>query len=121
MFIFALFSPQESSFSSKTSFRGTLKPHQFSREEFYYLNVTRVGIFTYYDLLDCICECVKNTLCLSINMAAFEGADGRLWCDLLSSDKYRNAENFKENLRKHKFASFLYNGKDDFSSFFQQK
>ena len=51
-------------------------------------------------------------------MAAFEGADGRLWCDLLSSDKYRNAENFKENLRKHKLASFLYNGKDDFSSFF---
>ena len=51
-------------------------------------------------------------------MAAFEGADRRLWCDLLSSDKYRNAENFKENLRKHKFASFLYNGKDDFSSFF---
>ena len=86
------------------SFHGTFKLHQFSREEFHYLNVTRVGIFTYYDLLDCIFECVRNTLCLSINMAAFEGADGKLWCELLSSDKYRNAENFKENISWHHFS-----------------
>ena len=121
MFIFALFSPQESSVSSKT---GLLFAEHLNRISFQgkssIIWMFRVGIFTYYDLLDCICECVKNTLCLSINMAAFEGADRRLWCDLLSSDKYRNAENFKENLRKHKFASFLYNGKDDFSSFFFQ-
>lgn len=86
------------------SFHGTFKVYQFSREEFYYLNVTRVGIFTYYDLLDCIFECVRNTLCLSINVVAFAGADGKLWCELLSSDKYRNAENFKENISWHHFS-----------------
>ena len=37
-------------------------------------------------------------------MAAFEGADGKLWCELLSSDKYRNAENFKENISWHHFS-----------------
>ena len=105
MLIFALFHPRSHQFRAKlASFHGTFKLHQFSREEFHYLNVTRVGIFTYYDLLDCIFECVRNTLCLSINVATFEGADGKLLCELLSSDKYRNAENFKENISWHHFS-----------------
>ena len=69
----------------------------FSKEEFHYLNVTRVGIFTLHDLLDCTFRCLKNVLCLSINMAAFKGADGKLWCELLSSDKYRDSTNYQEN------------------------
>ena len=38
-------------------------------------------------------------MCLSINMAAFKGADGKLWCELLSSDKNRDSVNHKENTR----------------------
>ena len=70
---------------------------QFSKEEFHYLNVTRVGIFTFHDLLDCTFQCLKTALCLSINMAN-KGADGKLWCELLSSDKYRDSANYKENM-----------------------
>ena len=56
------------------------------------------------DLLDCIVECLKNALCLSINMAAFKGAEGKLWCELLSSDKYRDIKNYKENMSSHHFS-----------------
>ena len=38
-------------------------------------------------------------MCLLINMAAFKGEDGKLWCELLSSDKYRDPANHKGNRR----------------------
>ena len=38
-------------------------------------------------------------MCLLINMAAFKGEDGKLWCELLSSDKYRDPANHKGNTR----------------------
>ena len=31
-------------------------------------------------------------------MAAFKGADGKLLCELLSSDKYRDFANYQENM-----------------------
>ena len=77
---------------------------QFSKEDFHSLNVTRVGILAAYDLLDCIFECLKNALCLSINMAALKGAGGKLCCELLSSDKYRDAENYNENASSRHFS-----------------
>ena len=40
-------------------------------------------------------------------MAAFKAADGKLWCELLSSDKYRDSANYKENMS----ASFVYSGR----------
>ena len=82
----------------------TLKQRLFSKDELHHLNVTRVGKLTVSDLLDCIVECLKNALCLSINMAAFKGAEGKLWCELLSSDKYRDMKNYKENMSSHHFS-----------------
>ena len=38
-------------------------------------------------------------MCLLINMAAFKGVDGKLWCELLSSDKYKDSANHKGNTR----------------------
>ena len=38
-------------------------------------------------------------MCPLINMAAFKGEDGKLWCELLSSDKNRDSVNHKENTR----------------------
>ena len=59
-------------------------------------------MFTSNDMFDCTFECVRNTLCLSINMAASRGADGKLWCELLSSDKNRaDAENYSQNMSSH--------------------
>ncbi|XP_027037863.1 uncharacterized protein LOC113666295 [Pocillopora damicornis] len=82
----------------------TLKQRLFSKDELHHLNVTQVGKLTVSDLLDCIVECLKNALCLSINMTAFKGAEGKLWCELLSSDKYRDIKNYKENMSSHHFS-----------------
>ena len=82
----------------------TFKQRQFSKEEFYYLNVSQVGTFTAYDVFDCIFECLSNNLCFSLNIATSKGASGKLLCELLSSDKYRNAEEYKENRSSHHFS-----------------
>ncbi|PFX25319.1 hypothetical protein AWC38_SpisGene10090 [Stylophora pistillata] len=83
-------------------FKQTFKQRQFLREEFHHLNVTRVKIVTLYYLLDCTFECLRNTLCLSINIAVSRGEDGKLWCELLSSDKYRaDAENYSQNMSSY--------------------
>lgn len=75
----------------------------FSKNEYHYLNVPRVGTFTVNDDFECAFKCLRNNLCLSINLAAFKGVNGKLWCELLSSDKYRNAEDYKENDTSHHF------------------
>jgi hypothetical protein len=86
-----------------TSFSPTVKQHQFSKDEFHSLNVTQVGTFTVSDIFDCIFECLSNPSCFSVDSAASKGADGKLWCDLLSSDKYRNSREYKENMTSHHF------------------
>ncbi|XP_027037843.1 uncharacterized protein LOC113666279 [Pocillopora damicornis] len=77
------------------------KQCQFFQEEFHYLNVARIGVFTLHNLFDCTLKCLRNALCLSINVAASKGANEKLWCELLSSDKYRDAESYNENMRSH--------------------
>ncbi|PFX25311.1 hypothetical protein AWC38_SpisGene10074 [Stylophora pistillata] len=37
-------------------------------------------------------------------MAASKEAEGEVWCELLSSDKYRDAENYNENTSSHHFS-----------------
>ncbi|XP_068731625.1 uncharacterized protein [Montipora capricornis] len=37
-------------------------------------------------------------------MAASRGADGKLWCELLSSDRYRDPEEFRVNSTSHHFS-----------------
>ncbi len=83
--------------ASSQAFRWRL----FLVDEFHYLNLTRVGTFTADDDFDCTLKCIRNPLCFSVNLAASKGADGKLWCELLSSDKYRNTKYFKENKSSH--------------------
>ncbi|KAL9953969.1 hypothetical protein ACROYT_G041453 [Oculina patagonica] len=87
-----------------TSFGQSFKQRQFSKEAFHYLNVPTVGTVSVYDVFDCTFECLSNPLCFSVNLAASKGADGKLWCELLSSDKYRNFTEYKENKTSHHFA-----------------
>ena len=37
-------------------------------------------------------------------MAASKGADGKLWCELLSSEKHSNPEEYKGNESSHHFS-----------------
>ena len=90
---------QENIYSTTQSVR----QHVFHKEEFHYLNVPKIGLLMVYDVFDCTFECLSNHLCFSVNLAVFKGVDGRLWCELLSSDKYRNFTQFKGNKSAHHF------------------
>ena len=76
----------------------------FVKEEYHFLNVPGIGTFTVYDTFDCTFECLSNPSCFSLNLAASKGADGKLWCELLTSNKDINPDEFKENMTSHHFA-----------------
>ena len=78
--------------------------HVFSKHESHYLNVHKVGTFTVHDIFDCTFECLQVASCVSINLAASEGLDGKLWCEVLSSDKYRNPTSYKGNDSSHHYS-----------------
>ena len=65
----------------------------FSADEFLYLNVPRVGIISVRDDLECTMRCLQHPSCISVNLAL----EIRLWCELLSSDKYSNPKEFRQN------------------------
>ena len=73
----------------------------FLKDEFHYLNVARIGTYTVYGIFDCTFECLSNPSCLSLNLAASKGADGKMWCELLSSTKYKKSMEFKGNGSSH--------------------
>ena len=85
--------------STRTFLRRT-----FIKHEFQYLNVPLVGTVAVSDVFDCTLECLSNPFCFSVNLAAFKGAHGKLWCELLSSDKFRNSTEYKGNKSSHHFA-----------------
>ena len=73
----------------------------FLKEEFHYLDVTKIRKFTIFDMFHCALACLRNSLCLSLNMASSRGTEGKLWCELLSSDKNRN---YHKNTSSHNFS-----------------
>ena len=73
----------------------------FSVDEFHYLNAERVASTTAYSDFDCIFKCLRSPFCRSINLAASKDTNGKLWCELLSSDRYRNALDYRENTTSH--------------------
>ena len=75
----------------------------FVKEKYHFLNVSGIGTFTVYDTFDCTFECLSNPSCLSLNLAASKGADGKFWCELLTWSKYINPDEYKENKTSHYF------------------
>jgi len=73
----------------------------FVTEEYHYLDVPRAGTYKVFDDFDCTCKCLRHPSCLSLNLAASKGADGKLWCELLSSVKYDNSDDYKTNDTSH--------------------
>ena len=80
-----------------------LRQDIFVKDNHHYLNVPRVGTYAVYDTLDCTIECLSNPSCFSLNLAASKGADGKLWCELLSSEKNSNPGEYKRNQSSHHF------------------
>ena len=87
-----------------TLYHPSLCQDVFVKEEYHYLNVPRVGTYIVFDSFDCTFECLGNPSCLSLNLAASKGADGKLWCELLSSVKFDNSDEYKRNDTSHHFA-----------------
>ena len=87
-----------------TLYHRDLRQDVFLKDEFHYLNVSRVGAYTVYGVFDCTFKCLSNPSCLSLNLAASKGADGKLWCELLSSTKHRKPEEFGGNGSSHHFS-----------------
>ena len=92
--------PQEGIYSP---YLQSTRQHIFSTEEFHHLNVPRVETVDVWDIFDCNFECLRNHLCFSVNLAASKAADEKLWCELLSSDKYRNPAEYTTNISAHHY------------------
>ena len=58
-------------------------------------------MITVMNEMECLFKCCRSHLCLSVNMSPSKGRDGKLWCELLSSDKYRNVDKLKANKSSH--------------------
>ena len=52
-----------------------------------------------YDDFECTFRCLHHPLCVSVNLAA----EGDLRCELLSSDKYSNPNEYKEKKSSHHY------------------
>ena len=52
-----------------------------------------------YDDFECTFKCPHHPLCVSVNLAA----EGDLWFELLSSDKYSNPNEYKEKKSSHHY------------------
>ncbi|CAH3047064.1 unnamed protein product [Porites lobata] len=87
-----------------TLYHRDLRQDIFVKDDHHYLNVPRVGTYAVYNTLDCALRCLSNPSCFSINLAASKGADGKLWCELLSSEKYSNPGEYKRNQSSHHFS-----------------
>ena len=53
---------------------------------------------------ECGVACVNISPCFSFNLAAFYDINGRMLCELLSSDKYNNSDKFISSQSFHHFS-----------------
>lgn len=92
-----------SSFTTEcnSSFHSHKRQEIFLKEDNHSLDVSVVATQIARDIFECIFKCLRNPFCLSLNVAAFKDATGQLRCDLLSSDKHRNPDDFKSNDSSH--------------------
>ena len=81
-------------------------------EHFYHvLDVPKIEEVAVQTASQCLLRCVNNDRCFSTNVGAFHLPNGKIWCDLLSTDKYNASEKFEANHTFHHYSimvSFCY-------------
>ena len=92
--------PQEAIYSPSLQ---SITQRLFIAEEFHQLNLSRVETVEVWGIFDCAFKCVRNPLCFSVNLAASKATDGKLLCELLSSDKYRDPAEYKGDFSAHHY------------------
>ena len=75
----------------------------FVEEKFSYLNITALAKSVVGDS-ECAFSCLDNLACFSFNLAAFPDKAGKFTCEILSSEKYNNSENFLPSKTFHHFS-----------------
>ena len=81
----------------------------FKEDKFSFLNITALVEHTVEDSLSCAFSCLDNLACFSFNVAAFPHKGGKFTCEILSSDKYNNSENFLPSKTLHHFGIVVRN------------
>ena len=85
-----------------------IRTADFMRDEFRYLNVSRVGTAIVSGPLDCGHACLENAACFSFNVGASGAFDsGKLQCELLATHKYNASEQLKENQMFHHYSIYV--------------
>ncbi|XP_074622160.1 uncharacterized protein LOC141880582 isoform X1 [Acropora palmata] len=91
--------------AAETFYHPHLRQDVFLKDEFHYLSTPVIGRREVIDGFDCSFKCLSSPLCYSYNLAASRAADGKLWCELLSSDKYSHPGNYSGNQSSHHFVA----------------
>ena len=81
----------------------------FIKEEFSHLNITALAKRVVEDSLSCAFSCLNNQACFSFNFADSPDKAGKFTCEILSTDKYYNSENFLPSKTFHHFSVALRN------------
>ena len=79
----------------------------FVADMFHYLNVGKVGSALVTKLSECTFKCLKEVSCFSFNLAASPDGDGKLWCELLATDKYNASDKFQVNESSHHYSIYV--------------
>ena len=79
----------------------------FVVDMFHYLNVGKVGSALVTKLSECTFKCLKEVSCFSFNLAASPDGDGKLWCELLATDKYNASDKFQVNESSHHYSIYV--------------
>ncbi|KAL9981987.1 hypothetical protein ACROYT_G010763 [Oculina patagonica] len=77
---------------------------KFKAHKFSYLNITSLGTDYVVNGRECGLACVNIPSCFSFNLAAFSDIKGRIFCELLPSDKYNNSDKFVTSQFFHHFS-----------------
>ena len=73
----------------------------FATHRFRYLNITPLVSASVKEIQECGKLCVDHSSCFSTNFAAFFNEEGKIFCELLPSDKYNNSDKFLDNAVFH--------------------
>ncbi|XP_044181107.1 uncharacterized protein LOC122962245 [Acropora millepora] len=98
---------KENETAMRVSRKGTFQKFEFvnfQQDKFSFLNITALVKRVVEDSLSCTFNCLDNLACFSFNFAAFPDKAGKFVCEILSSDKYSNSENFLPSKALHHFS-----------------
>ena len=79
----------------------------FIEHKHHYLNVSQIGSALVSTFFDCSVACIKTVSCFSFNLAASPDIDGKLWCELLATDKYNASDKFHASQFFHHYSIYV--------------